>query len=117
MSPASPLSVEPWPVVENPRCCSMGVASPACPTPCRPQAPTHILIIPTKHIESVAVVGDDHGDLVVELLQTAAHLAEANGIAERGWRLVTNVGPEAGQSVAHLHFHLLGGRPMRWPPG
>ena len=82
-----------------------------------PQAPTHILIIPTKHIESVAVVGDDHGDLVVELLQTAAHLAEANGISERGWRLVTNVGPEAGQSVAHLHFHLLGGRPMRWPPG
>ena len=82
-----------------------------------PQAPTHILIIPKDHIESAAVIEDARGGLLVEILQTAAHLAEAEGVARGGWRLVTNVGPDAGQSVQHLHFHLLGGRGMRWPPG
>ncbi len=82
-----------------------------------PQAPTHILIIPTDHIESAAAIEDGHADLLAELVQAAAHLADSEGVAERGWRLVTNVGPDAGQSVQHLHFHLLGGRAMRWPPG
>jgi histidine triad (HIT) family protein len=81
-----------------------------------PQAPTHILIIPKDHIESAAVITDEHGDLLAELVQTAAHLAEAERLTS-GWRLVTNVGPNAGQSVLHLHFHLLGGRGMGWPPG
>jgi histidine triad (HIT) family protein len=81
-----------------------------------PQAPTHILIIPKDHIESVADITDEHGDLLVELFQTAAHLAKAEKLRS-GWRLVTNVGPDAGQSVLHLHFHLLGGRGMGWPPG
>ena len=82
-----------------------------------PQAPVHVLLIPKEHIASVAEVEEGHADLLAELLRTAAHLAEAEGVAESGWRLVTNVGRGAGQSVAHLHFHLLGGRPMRWPPG
>ena len=82
-----------------------------------PQAPTHILIIPTDHIESAAAIDKGHARLLAELVQTASHLADAEDLSQRGWRLVTNVGPEAGQSVQHLHFHLLGGRPMRWPPG
>ena len=82
----------------------------------RPVAPTHILLIPKDHIESAAVVGDEHGPLLAEMVQVAGHLAKAEG-TEAGWRLVTNVGPDAGQSVFHLHFHLLGGRPMGWPPG
>jgi histidine triad (HIT) family protein len=82
-----------------------------------PQAPTHVLIIPKNHIESAAVIDDDHGGLLVEIFQTASHLANAEGVAGSGWRLVTNVGPDAGQTVQHLHFHLLGGRGMRWPPG
>lgn len=82
-----------------------------------PQAPTHILLIPKDHIPSVAEITEDHGDLLVELIQAATHLAEAEKIDHSGWRLVTNVGPDAGQSVPHLHFHLLGGRGMGWPPG
>jgi histidine triad (HIT) family protein len=82
-----------------------------------PKAPTHILLIPKDHVDSAASVTDDHGELLAEILQAAAHLARANGVDESGWRLVTNVGPDAGQSVQHLHFHLLGGRRMSWPPG
>jgi histidine triad (HIT) family protein len=82
-----------------------------------PQAPTHILIIPKEHIASIAEVEDRHGDLMADVAQAATQLAEAEGTADSGWRLVTNVGPEAGQSVFHLHFHLLGGRRMGWPPG
>lgn len=82
-----------------------------------PQAPTHILLIPKKHLPSAAEVTDAHEKLLAEVFQTAAHLAKAEGIDTSGWRLVTNVGAEAGQSVPHLHFHLLGGRRMSWPPG
>jgi histidine triad (HIT) family protein len=82
-----------------------------------PQAPTHILIIPKGHVESARALRDRHGEMLAEILQVAAHLAKADGIDRSGWRLVTNVGPDAGQSVHHLHFHLLGGRPMAWPPG
>jgi histidine triad (HIT) family protein len=82
-----------------------------------PQAPIHLLLIPRDHIESAKALRDRHGKLLAELFQTAAHLAKANGIDRSGWRVVTNVGPDAGQSVHHLHFHLLGGRGMRWPPG
>jgi histidine triad (HIT) family protein len=83
----------------------------------RPQAPTHLLLIPKDHVESAATVTDEHGKLLAEIVQAAAHLAKAEGIDRSGWRLVTNVGPDAGQSVFHLHFHLLGGRGMSWPPG
>jgi histidine triad (HIT) family protein len=82
-----------------------------------PRAPTHILIIPKEHVESARALHDRHGEVLAEIFQSAAHLARAEGIDQGGWRLVTNVGPDAGQSVHHLHFHLLGGRQMGWPPG
>ena len=82
-----------------------------------PQAPVHILLIPKDHIPSAAEVGSGNGGVLADIVQAASHLADAEGISEGGWRLVTNVGPDAGQSVFHLHFHLLGGREMTWPPG
>jgi histidine triad (HIT) family protein len=82
-----------------------------------PKAPTHILVIPKRHVGSAAMITDDHGKLLAEIFQVATHLARAEGVGGSGWRFVTNVGPDAGQSVAHLHFHLLGGRGMSWPPG
>jgi histidine triad (HIT) family protein len=82
-----------------------------------PKAPTHVLLIPKEHVASLAEVGAEQGDMLAELAQAAAALARSEGIDETGWRLVTNVGPGAGQSVFHLHFHLLGGRQMTWPPG
>ena len=82
-----------------------------------PKAPTHILIIPKEHIRSLAEIEEHHGDLLADVAQAATQLARAEAIDESGWRLVTNVGPDAGQSVFHLHFHLLGGRLMGWPPG
>jgi histidine triad (HIT) family protein len=82
-----------------------------------PQAPTHILLIPKEHIDSLSEIEDHHGDVLADIAQAAAHLARTEGIDETGWRLVSNVGPDAGQAVFHLHFHLLGGRRMGWPPG
>ena len=82
-----------------------------------PQASTHILLIPKEHVPSARDLTDHHAGVVIELMQTAAHLAKAEGVDERGWRLLTNVGSDALQSVRHLHFHLIGGRRMGWPPG
>ncbi len=82
-----------------------------------PQAPTHILLVPREHVASLEEVQDRHGGVLADLVQAAVHLARAEGIDRSGWRLVANVGPDAGQSVYHLHFHLLGGRRMAWPPG
>jgi histidine triad (HIT) family protein len=82
-----------------------------------PQAPVHILLIPRKHVGSAAELTADHGHVLADVFTTASHLARAEGIDRSGWRLLTNVGGDAGQSVQHLHFHLLGGRPMGWPPG
>lgn len=82
-----------------------------------PQAPVHILLIPKEHIPSVAEIDGRQGGVLADIVQVASHLADAEGISAGGWRLVTNVGPDAGQSVFHLHFHLLGGRVMNWPPG
>ena len=82
-----------------------------------PQAPTHVLLIPREHVaDSAADLGPQHAVMLQELFALAAKIARQERL-ELGWRLVTNVGPEAGQSVYHLHFHLLGGRPLRWPPG
>ena len=81
------------------------------------KAPTHILLIPKEHVESVADIAEHHADTLADIMQAATQLARAEGIAESGWRLVTNVGADAGQTVFHLHFHLLGGRVMQWPPG
>ncbi len=82
-----------------------------------PAMPTHVLVIPREHIESAATVEPTHAEVVGEMFQTARRVAEAEGLAERGWRLVFNVGDDARNSVAHLHLHVLGGRPMEWPPG
>jgi len=82
-----------------------------------PRAPTHVLVIPRQHIESAAELGETHGPLLGRLFEVAADVARREGIEERGYRIVTNVGPDAGQSVPHLHLHVLGGRPMTWPPG
>ncbi|HEY7666915.1 MAG TPA: histidine triad nucleotide-binding protein [Actinomycetota bacterium] len=82
-----------------------------------PQAPVHVLVIPKEHIVSIATIEDRHGDVLADMFQAANHLAKTEGIDASGYRLVTNVGPDAGQSVFHLHLHLLGGRSMAWPPG
>jgi histidine triad (HIT) family protein len=82
-----------------------------------PQAPTHIVIIPRKHISSTNELGEDDDNTVGYLARIAARLAGEEEIAERGYRLVLNCGREAGQSVDHLHLHLIGGRRLAWPPG
>lgn len=82
-----------------------------------PQAPIHIQVIPRRHIERVSDLDASSAGLVAELVLAANRLAKEHKIAEPGYRLVINCNPGAGQSVYHLHLHLLGGRPMRWPPG
>jgi histidine triad (HIT) family protein len=83
-----------------------------------PAAPTHILLIPKEHIPSLREVRPEHAGMLIELIQAASHLAKAEGIDEKGWRFLSNVGRDALQSVPHLHFHLIGGRGlMGWPPG
>jgi len=82
-----------------------------------PKAPTHLLLIPRRHIDSAADLAETDAEMLGRLFAVAASLARDAGIAQRGFRLVSNSGPAAGQSVDHLHFHLLGGRSMAWPPG
>jgi histidine triad (HIT) family protein len=82
-----------------------------------PRAPTHILVIPHDHIASATDLTEAHGPMLGRLFATAADLARSEGIADAGYRLVSNVGAWGGQTVDHLHFHLLGGRPFVWPPG
>ena len=82
-----------------------------------PQAPTHLLIIPTEHIPSLADTTESHTALLGKTVQFANRLARQYQLTQAGYRLVVNCGSQAGQSVWHLHFHLLGGRPLRWPPG
>jgi histidine triad (HIT) family protein len=82
-----------------------------------PQAPTHILVIPNKHITSISDASEDDKTLLGKLMLTAAQIAQAEGIAADGYRLVTNTGRNGGQTVFHLHLHLLAGRRMTWPPG
>jgi len=79
----------------------------------RPQAPTHVLIVPNEHISSMAELNEASNSLLTKMFATAQHLAESAGIAERGYRLVINTGPEAGQVIDHMHLHLLGGKPMK----
>lgn len=79
-----------------------------------PQAPVHILIIPKKHIESAATLTLDDKDLIFHMFETATSLAKKIGIAGSGYRLITNIGHDAGQSVPHLHLHLIGGKELNW---
>jgi histidine triad (HIT) family protein len=80
-----------------------------------PRAPTHLLAISRRHIPSVAELNEGDGELLAALFGALRQVAEEAGV--NGYRIVTNVGADAGQSVFHLHFHLLAGRPMAWPPG
>ena len=81
-----------------------------------PQAPVHILIIPREHIVSAAEITPENSSIVAHIFEVAAKLAKDNKL-ENGWRIVSNVGEDGGQSVKHMHFHLLGGLAMAWPPG
>lgn len=82
-----------------------------------PQAPVHVLLVPRKHIENLSSVTPDDTALVAALVAAAPLVAAQLGLADDGYRVVANVGRFGGQSVDHLHLHILGGRPMRWPPG
>ncbi len=82
-----------------------------------PQAPTHILLLSRKHVASVGELGKADVDLMGKLFAAGTELARREGVAEGGYRLVVNVGRNGGQTVDHLHVHMLGGRPMTWPPG
>jgi len=82
-----------------------------------PRAPVHILIIPIEHVASTNDLEAEHDLVTGKLLRTARQVAQEQGIAESGYRLVVNTGPDSMQSVAHLHVHVLGGRRMGWPPG
>jgi len=82
-----------------------------------PEAPTHFLVIPRAHIASAADLGEADGPLLGRLFSVATDLARSEGVADAGYRLVTNVGRDGGQSVDHLHLHVLGGRALQWPPG
>ena len=82
-----------------------------------PQAPTHILIIPKEHIRTMNDLDPSHSELVGQLSLVARELAEREGIAEDGYRVVMNCNQAGGQAVYHIHLHLLGGRQMGWPPG
>ena len=82
-----------------------------------PQAPTHLLVIPREHIESLNDAGRSDEQLLGHLLRVAARVANEAGHSESGYRTVINTGADGGQSVFHLHVHVLGGRPLTWPPG
>ncbi|MGH2702017.1 MAG: histidine triad nucleotide-binding protein [Actinomycetota bacterium] len=81
-----------------------------------PAAPLHVLAIPKEHVASVDELNRNHAGVLAEMLIALSTIADREG-TDGGYRIVTNVGPDAGQSVLHLHFHLLGGRTMEWPPG
>jgi histidine triad (HIT) family protein len=82
-----------------------------------PQAPTHALVIPKRHLTGIFDATDADKEMLAELLMAGRHVAGELGLAEKGYRLVINQGQDGGQSVLHLHLHVLGGRPMGWPPG
>ena len=82
----------------------------------KPEAPTHVLVVPREHIADADHVRPEHGPVLAEMLTTAQEVARKDGL-DGGYRLVLNVGDDAGQTVLHMHLHVLGGRRMGWPPG
>jgi histidine triad (HIT) family protein len=82
-----------------------------------PQAPVHVLVVPKRHIPSLNDLAPEDEAVAGRLFRVAASIARARGVAEPGWRAVVNTNREGGQIVFHVHLHLLGGRPMYWPPG
>lgn len=83
----------------------------------RPQAPVHVVVIPKYHIEKFSDVSDEHTTLMGKLMFTAKKIAKEKKIEESGYRIVLNCNRDGGQEVFHLHLHVLGGRPLAWPPG
>ena len=81
-----------------------------------PQAPVHFLVVPREHIPSMAHAGREHAAILAHLMLTAGEIAKEKGLG-KGYRVVINTGPDGGQTVDHLHVHVLGGRHMTWPPG
>jgi histidine triad (HIT) family protein len=82
-----------------------------------PQAPTHILVIPKQHIESVSDINSENSAVVAHIFEVIAKIAKDEGLTEKGYRVVSNIGEYGQQSVKHLHFHVIGGRQFGWPPG
>jgi histidine triad (HIT) family protein len=89
----------------------------ACFRDIKPSAPVHFLVVPVRHLPGPADIKDVDRELAGRMFQAAAKVAADLGIARSGFRMVTNVGPDAGQEVPHLHIHVLGGRGLGWPPG
>ena len=82
-----------------------------------PQAPQHIIIIPKQHISSANEITEENSSVVAKIFETAAKIAKELGFSESGYRIVNNCGEDGGQTVGHIHFHLLAGRNLGWPPG
>lgn len=82
-----------------------------------PRAPIHVLVIPQKHVDSLASVTEEQRDIMGKIMIVAREIAAAEGLSESGYRAVINVGLDGGQTISHLHLHLLGGRTLHWPPG
>jgi histidine triad (HIT) family protein len=82
-----------------------------------PQAPVHVLVVPKEHHPNVAALAQAGDGLLEEVIEQAHRVAETAGVSEDGYRVVFNTGPQAGQTVFHVHAHVLGGRPLNWPPG
>ncbi|OIO91946.1 MAG: histidine triad nucleotide-binding protein [Armatimonadetes bacterium CG2_30_59_28] len=101
------LSVEP--VYEDSDCIAVNDINP--------QAPVHVLVIPKKHLVNCLEVGEEDEQLAGHLIRVAGEVARLKGVSDSGFRLVLNAGEQGGQTLDHLHLHLLGGRPMRWGPG
>ena len=81
-----------------------------------PQAPVHVLVIPKKHIENIAAIEESDGEILAQIHRCIRKVAQMEELAE-GFRVVVNTGQNGGQTVPHLHYHVVGGRPMKWPPG
>jgi histidine triad (HIT) family protein len=82
-----------------------------------PQMPVHVLVVPNQHIANTEALEPEHDAIVGAVVRAARKVARLEGLSERGYRSVFNTGPDASNTVAHLHLHVLGGRPMSWPPG
>ncbi len=82
-----------------------------------PVAPVHILIVPKKHIETLGEIDETHKELIGSIFVAANEITCEKGVAQKGFRIVANCGENGGQTVFHIHYHLLGGRQMKWPPG
>jgi len=89
----------------------------ACFKDIKPSAPVHLLVVPVKHIPTPADLTDQDREIIGRMFQVVAKIAEQMKIGKSGYRMVTNIGPDAGQEVPHIHIHILGGRGLGWPPG